>query len=144
MESAIIGDTVNLASRLQSLTKQYQVDILISDSTYRELKNTSGICHRQVDIVQVKGKTEPVTIYEYFENDPEPRRTQKMDSMNDYKKGLEYHYKRNWLEAITCFEKCLQNCPDDPIASIYIDRCQEYIKNPSLASQDGITVLKEK
>ncbi len=144
MESAIIGDTVNLASRLQSLTKQYQVDILISDSTYRQLINPSGIYHRQADIVQVKGKTEPVTIYEYFENDPEPIRTQKMDSMNDYKKGLEYHYKRNWLDAITCFEKCQQICPDDPIASIYIQRCHEYIKNPSLASHEGITVLKEK
>jgi tetratricopeptide (TPR) repeat protein len=144
MESAIIGDTVNLASRLQSLTKQYQVDILISDSTYRQLKNTSGICHRQVDIVQVKGKTEPVTIYEYFENDPELIRTQKMDSRDDYKKGLEYYYKRNWQEALTCFEKCQQICPDDPIASIYIQRCQEYIKNPSLASHEGITVLKEK
>ncbi len=144
MESAIIGDTVNLASRLQSLTKQYQVDILISDSTYHQLLNPSGICHRQVDTVQVKGKTEPVTVYEFFENDPEPIRTQKMDSRDDYKKGLEYYYKRNWPDAITCFEKCLQICPGDPITSIYIQRCQEYIKNPSLASQDGITVLKEK
>jgi class 3 adenylate cyclase len=144
MESAIIGDTVNLTSRLQSLTKQYQVDILISDSTYRQLKNPSGICHRQADIVQVKGKTEPVTIYEFFENDAESIRTQKMDSRDDYEKGLEHHYKRNWPNAIKCFEKCLQICPDDPIASIYIQRCQEYIKDPSIASHEGITVLKEK
>ena len=88
MESAIIGDTVNLASRLQSLTKQYQVDILISDSTYRDLKNPSAICHPQADIVQVKGKTEPVTIYEFFENDPEPIRTQKMDSRGTIGQGL--------------------------------------------------------
>jgi class 3 adenylate cyclase len=144
MESAVIGDTVNLTSRLESLTKKYQVDIILSESTFQELKNPSDISHRQADIVQVKGKKQPVTIYEIFENDPEPIKTQKMNSLEAYQKGLEYHHNKNWQEALICFKECLQLCPDDPVASLYINRCQEYINDPSLVSQNGITVLKEK
>jgi class 3 adenylate cyclase len=144
MESAVIGDTVNLTSRLESLTKKYQVDIILSESTFQELKNPSDICHRQADIVQVKGKKQPVKIYEIFDNDREPMKSQKLNSIEMYHRGLNHHHKNQWQEAINCFNECLQICPDDQVVLLHLDRCQEYLKNPSLVSQNGITVLKEK
>jgi len=64
MESAVIGDTVNLASRMQSLNKEYKTQILISDSTYADLRNVNKFNIKEVDTVKVKGKTQPTTVYE--------------------------------------------------------------------------------
>jgi class 3 adenylate cyclase len=63
MKSAIIGDTVNLASRLQNLTKHCGVGVLVSESAFREISNPERFCYREIDVVQVRGKTRPVVIF---------------------------------------------------------------------------------
>ena len=71
------GDPVNLASRLQSLTRQYGALILGSEHVLRQIPDMSKYAYREVDIVQVKGKTEAVAVYEFFDGDPEQVRSQK-------------------------------------------------------------------
>ncbi len=144
MESCVIGDTVNLASRIQSLTKQYGVKILIAESTRRALSNAAPFRLREVDVVQVKGKTRPVAIHEVFDADPEPIQMQKLRGFSRYADGLINFRKRDWTEAQACFSACLQLCPEDAIAQMYVQRCAEFLRTPPGAEWDGVTVLQEK
>jgi class 3 adenylate cyclase len=144
MDSAIIGDTVNLASRLQSLTRRYHAGVLVSDSTFREIQHPKKFCFREIDVVQVKGKSNSVVLYEFFEVDPEPHKTQKMQSLAEYTRGLQSYRARVWQRAASSFEACLKICPDDSIARMYLERCRAYLQSPPGADWNGVTVLVEK
>jgi class 3 adenylate cyclase len=125
MESAIIGDTVNLASRLQNLTKHYGVGVLVSESAFREISNPEKFCYREIDVVQVRGKTRPVVIYEIFDADSDLIKTQKLNCLSQYNRGLHYFHAEDWQQAMTLFEACLKIFPEDPISRIYLARCKE-------------------
>ncbi|MGH7494812.1 MAG: adenylate/guanylate cyclase domain-containing protein [bacterium] len=127
MESAIIGDTVNLASRLQNLTKHYGVGVLVSESAFREISNPERYCHREVDVVQVRGKTKPVVIYEFFDSDPEPVKALKIACLSPYYRGLHYFHAEDWPQAMSLFNECLAIFPEDPISHIHFERCRERI-----------------
>jgi hypothetical protein len=131
MESAIIGDTVNLASRLQNLTKRYGVGVLVSESAFRELSNPERFCHREVDVAQVRGKTRPVVIYEFFDSDPEPIKAQKSVCLSPYNRGLYYFHAEDWQQAMSLFEECLIISPEDPISRLYVERCRAQLANSS-------------
>lgn len=129
MESAIIGDTVNLASRLQNLTKQYGVGVLVSESAFRELSNPEKFCHREIDVAHVRGKTRSVVIYEFFDSDPEPIKAQKSACLSLYNRGLYYFHAEDWQQAGALFEECLKIYPEDPISHLYLERCQAQLEN---------------
>ncbi len=129
MESAIIGDTVNLASRLQNLTKHYGVGVLVSETAFREISNPERFCYREVDVAQVRGKTRPVVIYELFDADSDVVKEQKLACLAPYNRGLHYFHAEDWQQAMSLFEKCLSIFPDDPIARIYLERCKECLAN---------------
>lgn len=125
MESAIIGDTVNLASRLQNLTKHYGVGVLVSESAFREISNPERFCYREIDVVQVRGKTKPVVIYEIFDADADMVKKQKLACLSQYNRGLHYFHAEDWPQAMSLFEECLAIFPEDPISRIYFERCKE-------------------
>ncbi len=125
MESAIIGDTVNLASRLQNLTKNYGVGVLVSESAFREISNPERFCYREVDVVQVRGKTRPVVIYEIFDADSDMVKKQKLACLSQYNRGLHYFHAEDWQQAKSLLEACLEIFPEDPISHIYLERCKE-------------------
>jgi class 3 adenylate cyclase len=129
MESAIIGDTVNVASRLQNLTKNYGAGVLVSESAFREISNPEGFCYREIDVVQVRGKTKPVVVYEVFDADPDFIKQQKLNCLSQYNRGLYYFHAEDWPQAISLFEECLAICPDDPISRLYLERCIERLTN---------------
>lgn len=125
MESAIIGDTVNLASRLQNLTKHYGVGVLVSESAFREISNPERFCYREVDVAQVRGKNRPVVIYEFFDADADMVKKQKLACLSQYNRGLHYFHAEDWQQAKSLFEACLEIFPEDPISCIYLERCKE-------------------
>lgn len=125
MESAIIGDTVNLASRLQNLTKHYGVGVLVSESAFREISNPERFCYREVDVAHVRGKTRPVVIYEFFDAEADMVKKQKLACLSQYNRGLQYFHAEDWQQAKALFEACLEIFPEDPISRIYLERCQE-------------------
>ena len=129
MDSTAIGDSVNLASRLESITKVYGIPILISESTFNDLAAPSKYCIRLIDRVVVKGKTKPVTIFEVFDADPDPVKDLKWKTRNQFEKII-YHYNmKEFEEIIKLMEESLKIFPEDKAAKFHIEQCQEYLKN---------------
>ena len=140
MESAVIGDPVNLASRLQSLTRQYGALILGSEHHMQQIPDISGYAFREVDIVRVKGKTEAVAVYEFFDGDPEPVRSQKRMVVEPFMQGIVRYRASEWDPAEALFTTCLEACPGDSVARMYIDRCRMMRDSPPGTGWNGVTI----
>jgi len=137
----VMGDAVNLASRLEGINKQYGTRIILSEMTYNDVKD-SFIC-REVDWVRVKGKALPVKIYELIaEGKSVPNAQQEFLSI--YGKGYSFYHEKNWQESLNCFRKALELQPDDEVSKLYVERCEDYIANPPEENWDGVFVMKTK
>lgn len=119
----VIGDNVNLASRLEGLTKHYHAQVLMSDVVYQ--KTADEINGREVDTVRVKGKVQPTTLYTVATN---PRFD--AAAADDYRKALRMYKLMNWSTATDYFRRVLVRCPDDYLATMYLDRCREFAEHP--------------
>jgi class 3 adenylate cyclase len=144
MESTVTGDTVNLAARLEGLTKFYRSKILISQSTYEFIKKEESLEFRELDLVQVKGKEELVTIIEVCNSDPEPIREQKLGSREKFAEALKNYRDQKWTAATTKFKSCLKDCPEDGAAALYLDRCKTFKKTPPPKDWKGQQVFDQK
>ena len=144
MESTVTGDTVNLAARLEGLTKFYRSNILISQSTFEFIDSDSSLEFRELDLVRVKGKEEPITIYEVCNSDPEPIREQKIGSREKFAEALKKYREQKWAPAITKFKSCLKDCPEDGAAELYLDRCKVFKKTPPPKHWKGEQVFTQK
>ena len=109
MDYTLIGDGVNLAARLESACKQYFARILVSDNTYKKLRGTYRV--REIDMVIVKGKTEPVSIHEILDYHNDETFPNLMEVMNYFKEGLKLYRKSSWQKAITAFKEALKLNP---------------------------------
>jgi adenylate cyclase len=138
----IIGDEVNLASRLEGANKQYGTYLMISHSTRELVKDHFHL--RELDFIKVKGKERPVRVYEVIAplHDQMDESISKMLSI--YNKGLEFYRKRRWKNALECFQGALEVCPTDGPSSTYVDRCRYFIDNPPGADWNGVFQLKTK
>lgn len=142
MDYTIIGDGVNLAARLESACKQYGAHILISEFTYKQLKGT--YYSRELDFVVVKGKTQPVAIYELLDYHSEETYPHMIDALRQFKSGLTKYRQRKWADAVQAFEEVLEFNPADKAAKIYIERCRVIAENPPGEDWDGVWVMEEK
>src|SRR5262249_4020854 len=128
MDYTIIGDGVNLASRLESACKQYASHILISEHTVRRLRGTYRL--REIDYVVVKGKQEPIAVYEALDYHSEQSFPNLLEAVNQFKGALAYYRKGQWDKAIETFRGALALSPQDKLAQIYIDRCEQLKADP--------------
>jgi len=128
MEGTVIGDAVNLASRIESLTKIYGAPILISNNTFLELNHPEDYHIRFVDRVQVKGKEEFVVVYEVFDNDPPEIREGKRETTMDFEKAWHCYQMGNYDEALQLFKICHERIPEDHVTELYLERCQKKIE----------------
>jgi two-component system sensor histidine kinase ChiS len=124
MDGTVIGDAVNLASRLEGLTKQYGVPLLISDRTFRALKNPENYDIRLIDRVRVKGKSEQVGVYEVFNADPPELREGKLAMQSNFELAIVSYHASDKEVALRLLEQCLQANPGDTVARMYWQRCQ--------------------
>ena len=141
MDFTMIGDGVNLAARLESACKQYAAKLLISEFTYKKLKGIYRI--RDVDLVVVKGKTEPVGVYEVLDFYNEEEFPNVMEVLGHFKTGIERFRKGSWKKAIDSFNKACQLHPKDKLSQIYIKRCEHLISDPPKNWQ-GVWVMTSK
>ena len=138
MDSTVLGDAVNLASRLEGLTKFYGSSILISEATFDLLPADHDFLIRELDLTQVKGKQEPVRIYEVFDCDPEPLRTAKQRSAEFLQAGLEAYRKRKWKQAVSCFRKCQDSEAPDAASIVLLERATAYQHTPPPRGWRGV------
>jgi len=122
MDGTVISDTVNLAARIEGLTKNYGVSLLISHNTLLQLENQDDYAIRFIDRVQVKGKSELVTVYEAFDADPLEMREGKLTTKTIFEQALVYYNMGELGEAAQMFENCLRLTPWDKVAQIYLER----------------------
>ncbi len=141
MNYTVIGDNVNLASRLESLNKYYGTNILISQYTYHSA--CDKIEARMIDVVAVKGKKNGVLVYELL-GEKGCLSEAYIKVLDIYNNGVSEYMGRNWQRALSCFDSVLKLWPDDKPARILHKRCGEFIENPPPDSWDGVIVMSEK
>ena len=132
-----IGDTVNLASRLEGACKIYRVPILIGETTAILVRQE--LLLREVDVVRVVGKTTPVRIYEIIA-EKEKATPQEGERVRLFEEALRFYREKAWSEAKIRFELLR----DDSLARLYVHRCQEFIEHPPPSDYDGVFVLESK
>ncbi|MBF0564200.1 MAG: GAF domain-containing protein [Nitrospirae bacterium] len=142
MDYTMIGDGVNLASRLESACKQYSARILISDNTYVKLHGIYRM--RDVDDVVVKGKTKPVRIYEVLDYHTDETFPHLMEVVGYFGEGRKAYQSGNWDEAAKCFGKSLRLHPGDNLSRTYIERCKHLKANPPGDTWDGVWRMTSK
>lgn len=121
MDSTVISDAVNLASRIENLTKEYGVSMLITHNTFIQLEEVYDL--RLLDRVKVKGKSQMVTVYEVFAADLPELRQKKSDTKTIFEQGLVFYHANRFIEATILFSACLQYNSADNVAQIYMQRC---------------------
>jgi adenylate cyclase len=140
MSYTVMGDQVNLASRLEGLTKQYGVKILISQFTHAQVRHE--ITCREIDQVRVKGKLEPVAIFEPFKTDYFTNGT--FAFIESFEKGLRLYRERQFDEALVFFEETLAMKPGDNPSLLYVERCKA-MRDISLPDDwDGVCTMLSK
>lgn len=141
-----LGDTVNLASRLEGTNKYYNTRIIIGEQTQQEIRDEGVV--RPLDKVSVKGKETSVTIYELvaFKNgDPRLLPTKEQTNLcAHFTVGYHLYLDRRWEEALIHFKEMLKIFGNDYPTQLYIERCQQYLKEPPSPNWDGIYHLKDK
>jgi adenylate cyclase len=123
MDGTVISDAVNLASRIESLTKNYGVSLLITQQTFDRLTNPGDYAIRVIDKVQVKGKSEWVTVYEVFDADLAEVKAGKLATMQLFTEALSLYNMKSFRQAAGLFADCLRQNPGDKVARIYLERC---------------------
>lgn len=125
IEGTVISDSVNLAARLENLTKTYGISLIISHHTFLQLADINAYHFRIIDRVFVHGKSTPVTVYEIFDADAPEIFRAKQATKTMFEHGLLLYYSRHYQEAGRKFRECLQINPHDKPAQIYLSRCQQ-------------------
>ena len=123
MDGTVISDAVNLASRIESLTKNYGVSLLITQQTFDRLTNPGDYAIRVIDKVQVKGKSEWVTVYEVFDADLAEVKAGKLATLQLFTEALSLYNMKSFRQAARLFVDCLRQNPGDKVAQIYLERC---------------------
>ncbi|MGA8143616.1 MAG: adenylate/guanylate cyclase domain-containing protein [Candidatus Acidiferrales bacterium] len=136
----VMGDNVNLASRLEGITKQYHVQLIISEATYRQV-SSQFVC-RELDKIRVKGKNLPVNIYELMDVAAEKSKYRQLlsqfdDAMLDYRA-------QNWSGAAAKFTETLAKFPDDGPTQVFLQRALEFAETAPEGEWDGVYVMKTK
>jgi adenylate cyclase len=136
----VMGDMVNLGSRLEGVNKEYGTNIIISEFTYKAVSDI--VTCRELDWVQVKGKQKPVKIYELLGEKKDENRWG--DLLVAFHTGLSLYREGRWDEAIASFQKVLTAWPEDGPSRVYIERCEKLKTEPFVQPWNGVFTMRAK
>jgi adenylate cyclase len=140
MEVSVIGDAVNLASRLEGLTKEYKLDLLLGESMVPLVQDRFAL--RSVDSVQVKGKKKPVHVFTVVAD--KEAGEQSPAWLMRYEEGVAHYRARRFNDGLATFADCVRWEPEDYLSQLYLRRCQELVANPPGPDWDTVFVMKSK
>ena len=144
MEGSVISDAVNLAARLEGLTKLYKTPLLLSEETLLKIGD-SIFDTRLIDKVAVKGKENPVMVYEVLNGEYTDLRDAKISTLPKFKKGFELYQNQQFKNALEFFKTCIEKVPEDGVAELYIERCEKLISSGwDTETWDGINYMDAK
>ncbi|MGK0289370.1 MAG: adenylate cyclase, partial [bacterium] len=141
MDYTMMGDSVNLAARLEGVNKQYKTFTMISEFTYTHIKDEFDV--RELDMIRVVGKNKPVRVYEVLGKTGTISEEQKK-GLPYFLKGLSLYRKMEFDEAQKYFKQAVQIIPNDGPSEIYIQRCTDFINNPPEINWDGVYQMTSK
>lgn len=141
MDGTVISDAVNLASRLEGLTKVYQTSIIISEDTMIRLENPTDFNFRFIDIARVKGKKEAVYLFELIDGEPEEIKSLKISTKPLFGKGMDLYKNKQFEEARKVFSEIVELNPNDNVAHFYINRCRIILQKGFPEDWDGIVAF---
>lgn len=143
LDNSVVGDPVNLASRIEGMTKKYGTPLIISGVVMERLEQPGDFKIRELDRVIAKGKTEAMDIYEVLDGLPTAQREARWARREDFAAGVAHYRAGEFQAAAQAFERCLDSEFDDPPARVYLERCRAYDKQPPHEWR-GLTVLTSK
>lgn len=142
MDYTVIGDGVNISSRLEGVTKEYGCDIILSEYTYNLCRDRIWV--REIDRICVKGKTEPISIYELVGDRQHPLQPEVEEFLELYQLGRTAYTQQSFQKAIHYFEKAQRLCATDKAIEVHLNRANAYLLNPPPADWDGIYTMQTK
>lgn len=142
MDYTVIGDSVNLAARLESATKYYGVSVLVSEFTVNACRGSHNF--RELDLIIVKGKTKPVAVYEALDHHNSETFANMPETLAAFSEGLLSYRSQNWPVAAEAFERALASQPHDRPSQLYLERCSYYLENPPPENWNGVWEMANK
>ncbi|MDP6745404.1 MAG: adenylate/guanylate cyclase domain-containing protein, partial [SAR324 cluster bacterium] len=144
MEGSVISDAVNLAARLEGLTKLYKTKLLISEATFKKL-TLEVFKPRLIDKVAVKGKEASVLVYEVLDAEAPEIFEKKHGTIKLFEQGFDLYQNQRFEEALPLFRQCLELVAEDTVAALYVERCQNLISGGwNTENWDGVNRMETK
>ncbi|MDH4262340.1 MAG: HAMP domain-containing protein [Spirochaetia bacterium] len=144
MNGTVISDSVNLASRLEGATKVYKAGIVISEDTLNNLKDSANYSVRLLDKIRVKGKKEPVSIYEVFDGDEEDVIEWKIKTRDKLNEAIHLYLLKNFDKSLVILNELFALNNNDELVKIYIQRSNYFIANGVPLDWDGVMTMTSK
>ena len=144
MDAATISDTVNTASRVESLTKYYGVNILLTEESLQRIPNQEDCLLRYLGKVQVIGKKKALGLYECFNGDEPWQRKQKLESLSEFREAVDDYFRQDFWDAGHAFENLLQRYPQDGAARFFLGEARRLASEGAPEGWTGVVEMRVK
>jgi len=144
LDATTIADTVNTASRLETLTKYYKGDILLSEDSLKSMEDQGSFHLRHLGMVQLKGKSKPIAIYECFNGSDENNIQKKLSSLSLFNQAMTDYFNKSFAEASEKFQRVLETHAEDMTTKLFLTKANQYISNGVPENWIGVEEMRHK